>query len=972
MDFKSLDLEGSIKTDNLYKSLYATDASAYQEEPLGVAFPKTESDLQKLVFFAKTHRLGLIPRTAGTSLAGQVVGKGLVVDMSRYMTEILHFDKVGKTVTVQPGVIRNELTIFLKPHDLYFGPETSTANRAMIGGMVGNNSCGSNSLVYGSTRDHLLKVKAFLSDGTEVVFEAIDKKTFFQKTQLQNLEGKLYRHILEILSHENNQKNISSSFPKPNIPRRNTGYAIDLLLDNEVFDKNSNQPFNFCKLIAGSEGTLALLSELTLALSSTPPPEHLLVCAHFASLQDSLKANLIALKFKPHACELIDHHIISCAKNNREQAENAFFVNGKPEAILVVDLRHQTHEEVEKQAHELIAAFKKTDLGYAFPIIPKVKASKVWELRKAGLGLLSNMPGDTKPVAVIEDTCVTVEDLPAYIADFNRVLKKYDLYCVHYAHAGSGELHLRPLINLKTPQGNALFKTIAQEIATLVKKYKGSLSGEHGDGRLRGEFIPFMIGESNYALYEDLKKTWDKQNIFNPNKIVNTPPMNTGLRYRPNQETPTFDTLFDFSATKGLLRAAEMCNGSGDCRKTEITGGTMCPSYMASKNEKDTTRARANILRSILTKNEGENPFDNQELKEVMKLCLSCKGCKSECPSNVDIAKMKAEFLYQMSKTNPVSLRTWLIANFGLMNAFAAQTPKLYNFIFGNQSLAQPFKKILGFSDKRSMPLLAKTTLRKWYQKSYSCLPKSPKKLGKVYLFCDEFTNYNDVAIGIKTIKLLNHLGYEVIIPKHLESGRTYLSKGLLEEAKHLISKNVELLSRFICPETPMIGIEPSTLLTFRDEALELIEPALKEKAKTLAKSSFLLEEFLAKALEKGAISPESFTDKTKTLKIHVHCYQKALTPLTPIRQSLNLLKNYKVQFIRSGCCGMAGSFGYEKENYDLSMKVANLVLLPTLEKTPEEVLVVANGTSCRHQIKDGIQRKSYHIGEILFEGLKK
>ncbi|MBC7509450.1 MAG: FAD-binding oxidoreductase, partial [Ferruginibacter sp.] len=584
-------LEGDFFTDNTMRILYATDASAYREMPLAVAIPKTWADIKKLISFADANQTSLIPRTAGTSLAGQVVGKGIIVDISKNFASILELNVEENWVRVQPGVIRDELNLFLQPHGLFFGPETSTANRAMIGGMVGNNSCGSNSVVYRSTREHLLEVKAILSDGSDVEFKTISNDAFHAKCETDNLEGKIYSNIRSMLSNYDNQQEIRKQFPKKSVERRNTGYAIDMLLDKAPFVAGMPD-FNFCELIAGSEGTLAFITEIKLNVVPLPPKETGLLCIHFNSIDESLRANLIALKYKPSASELIDHYILECTKDNIEQNKNRFFVQGDPGAILVIEFAKSTREEIADICKNVEAEMRAANLGYHFPLLFGNDTKKIWTLRKAGLGLLGNLPGDEKAVPVIEDTAVDVNDLPAYIRDFNDILVKHNLHAVHYAHAGSGEIHLRPIINLKTTEGNQLFKTIAQEIATLVKKYNGSLSGEHGDGRLRGEFIEQMIGAKNYLLLKQLKNTWDPQHIFNPNKIVDTPPMNSMLRYTPGQQTPTFNTIFRYH-NQDVLQHAEQCNGSGDCRKTHLSGGTMCPSFMATRNEKDTTRARA-------------------------------------------------------------------------------------------------------------------------------------------------------------------------------------------------------------------------------------------------------------------------------------------------------------------------------------------------------------------------------------------
>ncbi len=964
-------LEGEFYFDTTMRILYATDASAYREMPLAVAIPKTKDDIKKLIAFAHTEKTSLIPRAAGTSLAGQVVGNGIVVDVSKYFTQILEFNAAEKWVRVQPGVIRDELNMFLKPHGLMFGPETSTANRAMMGGMVGNNSCGSNSIVYRSTREHLLEVKTILSDGSEAEFKTLNIDEFHAKCEGETLEANIYKNIRSLLSNYKNQQEIKKEFPKKSIERRNTGYAVDVLLDSAPFTAGETD-FNFCKLIAGSEGTLAFLTEIKLNVVPLPPKETGLLCVHFNTIDESLRANLIALKYHPTASELIDHYILECTKDNIEQRKNRFFVQGDPGAILVVEFKKDIRDEIIAIAKQLETEMRAAGLGYHFPLLFGEDTNKIWSLRKAGLGLLGNLPGDDKAVPVIEDTAVDVNDLPAYIAEFNLILKKYELYAVHYAHAGSGEIHLRPIINLKTEEGNALFRKIAEEIATLVKKYHGSLSGEHGDGRLRGEFIKQMVGEKNYQLLKEIKHSWDPGNIFNPRKIVDTVSMNTMLRYTPGQQTPKFNTVFRYY-NQDVLQHAEQCNGSGDCRKTHLSGGTMCPSYMATRNEKDTTRARANILREFLTHSDKLNRFDHKEIYEVMDLCLSCKGCKSECPSNVDVAKLKAEFLQQYYDINGVPFRSKLIANFTNSAKLAALMPGVYNFMMKNKNTSGIIKKISGFAKERSMPMVHKTTLLSWYKKYQSEKSKhsQPSTVNRqLFFFCDEFTNYNDTEIGIKAILLLERLGYEVIIPKHEESGRTWLSKGLVRDAKRIINKNITALKDIVTADKPLIGIEPSAILTFRDEYVDLADDDLFDAAKKLSKNVFTIDEFIANEIEKGNIASTFFTKEKRNIKLHGHCQQKALSSVAPTVKILSLPGNYSVQTIPSGCCGMAGSFGYEKEHYKLSMQIGELVLFPTVRNQTDDTIIAAPGTSCRHQIKDGTGRMAKHPVEVLYEAL--
>ncbi|MEP7228614.1 MAG: FAD-linked oxidase C-terminal domain-containing protein [Ginsengibacter sp.] len=973
-------VEGDLFLDDETRILYATDASAYREMPLAVAIPKSVEDLKKIIAFARTENTSVIPRTAGTSLAGQVVGNGIVVDVSKNFTKIIELNTEEHWVRVQPGVIRDELNMFLKPHGLFFGPETSTANRAMMGGMVGNNSCGSNSVVYGSTREHTIEVNAILSDGSETIFKSLSIDEFHNKCEGDTLESNIYKTTRTLLSNYDNQVEIRKQFPKKTIHRRNTGYAADVLLDTAPFTAGEAD-FNFCKLLAGSEGTLAFITEIKLNVVPLPPKEVGLLCVHFNSIDEALRANLIALKYKPSASELIDSYILECTKDNIEQRKNRFFVQGDPGAILVIEFARATREEINAIAKSVEEEMRALGLGYHFPLLFGDDTKKIWSLRKAGLGLLGNIPGDAKAVPVIEDTAVDVNDLPAYIAEFNLILKKYDLHAVHYAHAGSGEIHLRPILNLKTEEGNRLFRTIAEEIATLVKKYNGSLSGEHGDGRLRGEFIKQMIGDKNYELLKEIKHSWDPANIFNPDKIVNTPPMNTMLRYRPGQQTPEFKTVFRFSK-QNVLQHAEQCNGSGDCRKTHLSGGTMCPSYMATKNEKDTTRARANILREFLTNSEKMNRFDHKEIYDVMDLCLSCKGCKSECPSNVDVAKLKAEFLQQYYDANGVPFRAKLIANFTSSAKLGAMLPGVYNSVVTSKAIGNMVKRIAGFAIERSMPTIHKTTLRKWFKTPRPLkgetnprpvpVPTNSGTEGKkiVYLFCDEFTNYNDTEIGIKGILLLEKLGYEVLMADHEESGRTWLSKGLLRKAKEIANKNIATFSKIINEETPLIGIEPSAILTFIDEYIDLADDENFEAAKKLEKNVFLIDEFIAKEIDNGNISSDLFTKEKRSIKLHGHCQQKALTTAAASAKMLSFPENYSVETIPSGCCGMAGSFGYEKEHYDLSMKIGELVLFPAVRNKATDVIIAAPGTSCRHQIKDGTGVKAKHPVEILWEAL--
>lgn len=962
-------LSNQLKGDLFYKPddakhqtmryAYATDASVYQEIPLAVAIPCGLDDLQKLIGFAANHQVTLIPRTAGTSLAGQVVGSGIVVDVSLHFNRILELNIEEQWVRVEPGVIRDDLNSYLKPHGLMFGPETSTASRAMVGGMVGNNSSGLHSIVWGDTRKNLLEATVLLDDASCVQFRQLDEQALFQKLTAASREGDIYRKLNALLSHAANREAIRNGYPKKTISRRNTGYALDLLIDG-------TEPFNLCQLLAGSEGTLGIISEVKLKLMPLPPTEIGLLCVHFADMVACMHGNTVALTHFPEASELVDKYILDFTVGHPTYQYNRFFIEGDPEALLIVEFRADDLLTLEQKAQALTLDLQQRGLGYAYPFVTGAQATTmVWDVRKAGLGLIRNLPGDEQPVNLIEDCAVSPEDLPAYVTDVKQLLASEGVHASYYAHAGAGELHIEPFINLKTKEGRSKFRRILDKTTDLVLKYNGSLSGEHGDGRLRGEFIGKVLGPEVFKLLQQTKEIFDPHGVFNANKIVNTPPMDSSLRYDKVLDGRQMPTYFDFTKDESIVRLAEKCSGSGDCRKTEITGGTMCPSFMATRKEKDTTRARANMLRQFLTNSTKKNRFDHEEIKEVMDLCLSCKACKSECPSQVDVAKMKAEFLQHYYDEHGASFRSSLIANFTKSQQIGSYIAPVYNLVVETPFLANMVKAVAGFATARSLPKVHFNTLSKWVSKQR---PQQHKR--RVYLFSDEFTEYNDTAIGIKAFQLLTALGYEVVVPKHVESGRTYLSKGFVKKAQQIANKNVALLAPFVSADTPLLGIEPSAILSFRDEYPDLVDPSKRELARALSVHTLMIDEFLVREMEAGHIKPEQFTREEKHIKLHGHCYQKAFHLVGYTEKMLSFPAGYRVEVIPSGCCGMAGSFGYEKEHYDVSMQVAELVLLPAVRAASAETLIAAAGTSCRHQIKDGAQKKSYHPVEILYEAL--
>lgn len=962
-DSLSTSLEGSLHTDGVHTSIYATDASVYREIPLAVIYPKTDLDLKKIIEFAQQHKLSITPRAAGTSLAGQCVTDGIVLDLSKYFINKFDYSPDRKTIRLQPGIVRDTLNKRLKTNQVFFGPNTSTSNRCNVGGMFGNNSSGTTSIRYGVTRDKVISSKGFLSDGSFIEVKPLTKKEFQQKLELNSLEGDIYNYFNHIFQQDNIENLLEEAFPKASIHRRNTGYSIDELYNSSFFKTDSNTYFNLNKLLCGSEGTLYIATELELQLDDVQPLYSAMLAAHFNSISDCLESVETTISHDLFTCEMMDKTILDCTKDSMKYKDHRFFIEDDPEAILMLELRSNSLEDLKEQVKNLLTDLKSLTKSYASPVLKDEEIDLAVELRKAGLGLLGNLKGDEKAVACIEDTSVTIEDLPHYISDFSKIMKSYNQKAVYYAHAGAGELHLRPILNLKTSKGVEEFKNISTDVAHLVKSYGGALSGEHGDGRVRAPFTELMVGEECYKLFQEIKHVFDPHKLFNPGKIVNSKPIDTDLRYEVDRQEPEISTKLDFSKNLGILRAAEQCNGSGDCRKSHEFEGGMCPSYQATKNEKDTTRARANMLREVLTqKHQDKNAFDDKNLKEVFDLCVSCKACKNECPSNVDVAAFKTEFLYQYQKANGIGLRTKVFAMNNLINTLASPVAPLYNWLNTNSFTSNFIKRTAGIAKERNLPQLSAQSLRQKIDKKLISLKPVVKKKRSVYLFIDEFTNYLDVEIGSDAIELLTKLGYEVKIVKHEESGRAYFSKGLLDEAQKFVDKNIAIFKSKVSVESPLLGVEPSSILSFRDEYLKLASD--KNSAEELSKHVFLIEEFLNAEIQSGHLTSEQFSEEKKEIKIHNHCYQKALSNQIHTFNLLNLPKNFKVTLIPSGCCGMAGSFGYEKEHYKVSQDIGELILFPAVRKS--EAIISANGTSCRHQIKDGTDKEALHPVTIL------
>ncbi len=954
-------LEGELHLDTLHTTIYATDASVYKRFPLAVAFPKTVGDIKILIEFATQNNTSLVPRTAGTSLAGQCVGEGIIVDVSKHFNQIVDFDEIKSQVTVQPGVIRDSLNDFLEPFGVFFGPNTSTSNRCMLGGMVGNNSSGTTSIQYGVTRDKIVWLDMLLYDGSLVRFCELSANEFNQKCALDSAEGHIYRKLHELLNNSKTRSNITATFPKPEIHRRNTGYALDTLMDAEPY--GGTKKINVCNLIAGSEGTLGIIVGIKLQTDPLPPKRKALVAAQYNSVAACLNDVQSLMQHKLYSCEMLDKVILDCTNNNTYYKQHRDWIAQDPKAVLLLELRSDKKKDLIAQTVALCKTIATNNNAYAYPVLQGERIDFAMELRKAGLGLLGNMVGDAKAVACIEDTAVSLEDLAPYIAEFSGIMQTYEQDIVYYAHAGAGELHLRPILNLKDQEDVDRFKEISTTVAHLVKRYNGSLSGEHGDGIVRGSLLPLMLGDTVYGYLEVVKKAFDPNKIFNPGKIVASYVIDQGLRYNPEKPvTKPIETYLDFSESIDIHRAAEQCNGSGDCRKLPESKGTMCPSYHATRDEKDTTRARANMLREALNNTEALNAFNNQDLKHVMDLCISCKACATECPSNVNVAKFKAEFMYQYNKANKPSPKVKRFANSTAITKKLAVAPKLVNAVLFNGFLSPWVKKYSGIAQERSLPLLS---TRKFNARANAKIDASKKT---VYLYIDEFSNYYESHIAQDALKLLSGLGYKVQAVVHLESGRALLSKGFLEKATQIANTNIDYFKDKLTPNAVLVGIEPSAILSFRDEFTYMATHS--ESAKQIAQHTYLIEEFISNEFEQGIISSEQFTGATKKVKIHSHCYQKALSNQKFTFDMLNIPENYKPTIIASGCCGMAGSFGYEQEHYQVSMKIGETTLFPAIRKTSPETIIAANGTSCRHQIKDGTKREALHPVSILVNAM--
>ena len=944
-------LAGEVRFDATSRHLYSTDASIYQMEPLGVVIPKTVADIVATVQIAAEARVPITARGGGTSLSGQSIGPGIVLDCSKYLNAILDIDPAGRVARVQPGVVLDALNSAVEEHDLQFGPDVSTASRANLGGMIGNNSAGARSIVYGKTIDHVRRLGVVLADGSEADFGPQSAAEWEHKAAQRSFEGRIYEQVRDIVQAE--REEIERRFPK--ILRRVSGYNLDAL---SAGLNAGRQPVGLQQLIVGSEGTLAIVTEAELALLPRPKARGLLV-PQFATLGAAMDALAACLELQPSAVELMDHLLLELTAKNLALKDTMKAIQGDPQAVLMVEFSSDDPAEVRDRVERLRRRLAGVDgLTAAVPAIDPSLREPLWNLRRAAMPLLYGMTGDRKPITFVEDTAVAPRHLPEFAARFRALLQSHGTDGAFYGHASVGCLHIRPVLNLKDAGDVARMRRISAEVTDLVLEYGGSLSGEHGDGLARSEWNEKMFGPAIYRAFCRVKQAFDPGQLLNPGRIVHAPPMTDHLRYAPPYQPIELPTVFDYSRQEGFVRSIELCNGNGACRKMQ--GGTMCPSYRATLDEKDTTRGRANALRLALS---GEQPAlaNNHEVYDVLDLCLMCKACKAECPSNVDMAKLKAEFLQVYYQDRQRPLGHLLMAGVHRMNRFAAPFAPLVNFLQNRRSLRWLLEKFAGIDRRRSLPPLYRHHFRRWFAR-HAPDPAAGTR-GRVLMLDDCFTTFNEPGIGRAAVRVLERAGYTVELADLTCCGRPQISKGFLHRTRALIQEQGSKLASRIADGTPLLGLEPSCLLTLADEWTELLPGP---QTRTIAAAAHLADDWLARQVKAGSAELHLRSRAEKCL-LHGHCHQKALLGAGGSASALRLIPELDVTVLDAGCCGMAGSFGFEREHYDLSVQIANLALLPALNQTPE-ALVVAPGTSCRHQIKDLAARRARHPLEVLEE----
>jgi FAD/FMN-containing dehydrogenase/Fe-S oxidoreductase len=943
--------------DQMTRLLYSTDASIYQMMPVGVALPRNADEVIAAVEIARKHEVPVLPRGGGSSLAGQAVGHALILDLSRHMDQILEIDPEARIVRTQPGITLGALNKAVLPYGLMYGPDPASGDRATMGGILANNSTGAHSIIYGMTLDHVLETNVILSDGSYVKFEDFGAGEWDEMGSRPGLEGEIYSKTADILDRY--KEPIATRYPKTF--RHAAGYNLNRMVASE-------DP-NLSSLIVGSEGTLGIVTEMKLNLVPIPTMKRLAMI-HFSQVRAAMEATPALLETNPTGVEVIDTMLWDLARDKIEYRRLLTFVRGDPEIILMVEYVGETEAELDAGIQRLQEKLKQ--IRHDGPVVivaDEVGQANVWFVRKVGLGILMSIRGDAKPIPFIEDAAVPVEHLADYVTQIFDYSYSVGLERVAmYGHASAGCLHIRPLVNLKTSAGVRQLRQIAEKSVELVMRYGGTTSGEHAEGIARGEFSEKLFGPELAKAFKEVKEAFDPQDVLNPGKVVGTPRMDDEvlMRFGSDYTLPKEPqhTIFHFVNDLGFVGGVEMCNGAGVCRK--LGEGVMCPSFQATKDERHSTRGRANALRSAMMGLLGPGGITSKEVYEVMDLCLSCHTCKSECPSAVDMAKLKAEFLYQYQRVHGVPLRSRLFGNIATLNKLGQPLVSLSNVF-----LRWPGKWMLtalGVEGKRSLPLLAKETFSHWYQRQgQKGNGSKDEERKKVIFFHDTFTEHNDPEIGQAAIKILDAAGFgPVILPDKVCCGRPAVSKGLLEEALKLAKHNVKLLAPFAKQGIPIVGVEPSCMAMLVDEYLDLVPG---EEAEAIAANAMTLDMFLLREAEEGGLDLH-FDGTPRHILFHGHCQQKATFGTESTLQMLEMIPNCSVEEVDSGCCGMAGSFGYEKEHYELSIQLAEMSLAPAVRAAPEDTIICATGTSCREQILHTTQRRALHPVEVMAAAL--
>ena len=939
-------MQGDVHFDKVTRQLYSTDASMYQIEPIGVVIPRHEEDLHAAMEAARKYVVPVLPRGGGTSLAGQCVGEALMMDVSTHMNKVLELNLEEEWVRVQPGVVQDQLNKYLAAHGYGFGPDTSTSNRATIGGMTGNNSAGARSVIYGKTVDHVIEVDAILSDGSWCTFKPLEQAQFDAKLKDEGLEGHIYREVMRIANA--NKDEVAKRFPK--IMRRVSGYNLDEIL------KVPNP--NLAKLLVGSEGTLAVSRSMKVKIVPLPKHKGLLV-AHFENMIMAVEADGPILEHGPSAAELVDKHIMDQALESPVFHGKTGFLQGRPGAIIIVEFYGESEAEINDKLDKLEASLKKKKLGYAHVrATTPAQMAEVWNLRKGGLGLLSGTRTEAKPVAFVEDTAVDPLRLPGFLKEFEQIIDKHDTQAGYYGHASVGCLHIRPFVDMKKKEEREKMMSIFKEVADLVEAYDGTISGEHGDGLARSWLIEKLFGAQLKGAFEDVKAAFDPNNLMNPGKIVDPAEPTDNLRLGEFYQDNLLPASMDFTRDGGFNFSIEMCNGNGQCRKLDI--GTMCPSYQATLNDRHSTRGRSNALRGLIAGTLPMDSFLTKDMYEVMDLCVECKACKTECPSKVDMAKMKAEFLYQYNKKHGTKLRTRLFANAEGLGKFGNRTWPFSNL---GGPVNKVLQKTLGIASQRKLPTYARKTFSSWFAgRKNKPEPGRPQ----VVLFNDTMMEYNEPQLGKATVKILEAAGYEVVLVKKKCCGRPAISKGMLDQARGQAEYNINLLKDYAAKGVPIVGVEPSCLLTLRDDYRDLVPG---KDAEQVSAQTFTIDEFIAQLVKADQLKFSTKGDKEYLL--HGHCHQKALVGTAPTLEVLRAIPGATASEINSGCCGMAGSFGYEAEHYETSMAIGETRLFPAVRKADQKTEIVADGFSCRSQIAHGTTRKARHLVEIIADALE-